>query len=207
MSNLQRSSRWYVYELVDSRDGIVFYVGKGCGSRIDHHEKEALRGVRSRKTAKINEIRASGADVQKRQVAYFWDEQAAYDHETDHIEHFGLERLTNVLPGGQTAWDRRRTERASRKLVPFCPVDAVVRLAGHFAFWLVKTDAGRIQNSLVFTDNGQGLAKFRNAIADIAWRKMFPELWAKAIARPEDWPRLAKAFRGFGLELNFVEGA
>ena len=34
---------YYVYTLAYP-DGTVFYVGKGSGNRIQHHEQEALRG-------------------------------------------------------------------------------------------------------------------------------------------------------------------
>ncbi len=100
-------ARWYVYELVDGRDGSVFYVGKGCGNRMLAHENQAKSGVCSRKTSKIKEIWSCGSEILHRQVAFFWDEQAAYDHETDRIEAYGLANLTNILLGGQRAWEKR----------------------------------------------------------------------------------------------------
>ena len=48
----------YVYELIDPRDGKVFYVGKGRNSRAWAHEKAARRGKvhNAFKTALIMEI-------------------------------------------------------------------------------------------------------------------------------------------------------
>lgn len=115
--SLKSEATWYVYKLIDPRCGSVFYVGKGSGLRIDQHEKDAASAKRSfaKKLLRIKEIWAAGLAVQKAMAAFFWDEQAAYDHETDLIESIGLSNLTNVLPGGQTAWERRKAERKARR--------------------------------------------------------------------------------------------
>lgn len=117
MGTIKEKAKWYVYTLVDPRDGQVFYVGKGCKGRIHQHEKDAARpdAVCSKKINKIKELWASDCEVGKGFYAFFWDEQAAYDCETDLIEEIGLDRLTNLLPGGQKAWERRRQERATRR--------------------------------------------------------------------------------------------
>ena len=92
--------RFYVYELIDPRTGLVFYVGKGCRDRIDQHEVEARKGRQSRKCAQIRDIEASGFTVGKRRTAHFTCEQAAYDAEAELITFYGLANLTNVIPGG-----------------------------------------------------------------------------------------------------------
>jgi hypothetical protein len=109
--------KWYVYELVDPRTDTVFYVGKGTGNRMHNHEREAAKGVCSEKTSRINEITCAGLNVGKRKVAVFWDEQAAYDHEADRIVDYGLESLTNAIPGGGTAWDRKH-EPKPEEIIP-----------------------------------------------------------------------------------------
>lgn len=135
MKTIQDKAKWYVYTLEDPRDGQVFYVGKGAGNRIHQHEKDAARtdAVCSKKINKIKGLWASDCEVQKGYHAFFWDEQAAYDCETDLIEEIGLERLTNLLPGGQKAWECRRQVRAARRRAekPSEPLHV----------WLAKDDA------------------------------------------------------------------
>lgn len=96
------SAKWYVYELVDPRDGEAFYVGKGCRNRIFAHEKEAknLSTVCTEKLLRIRDIWAAGLEVERRHVAFFWDERHAYDYEAERVASYGLEALTNIMPGG-----------------------------------------------------------------------------------------------------------
>ena len=91
---------YYVYELVDPRDGKPFYIGKGKGERMHQHEREAARGVYSRKCERIREIVAAGMKVEKSVLARYAIETDAYDAERLLIEQIGLENLTNVVPGG-----------------------------------------------------------------------------------------------------------
>lgn len=98
--------RYYVYTLTDPRDGAVFYVGKGCGSRINAHEREA-NTVDSPKCRRIRDIWAAGQSVAKSKIAYFASERAAYAYEARLIAE--LPGLTN---GGATAkqpipWQRQ----------------------------------------------------------------------------------------------------
>lgn len=96
-------SEFYVYELVDPRDGAVFYVGKGKGPRMHQHEKEARAGRSGRKAEKIREIEASGLSVIKRKVATFGNAADALRREAELINEYGLASLTNVMPGGAGA--------------------------------------------------------------------------------------------------------
>lgn len=109
-----KEPRFYVYELIDPRDGSVFYVGKGQAKRYLEHLKEALRGVRSRKCSRIRSIIECGhVSYDHRIASRHHDEDDAYDAEVDLISSHGLENLTNVLPGGghsyvaKSGWSRR----------------------------------------------------------------------------------------------------
>ena len=94
------AKRFYVYELIDPRDGAIFYVGKGCRNRIDDHEKEARSGWLSAKCDMIRDIESDGVRVIKHRVASFADEGAAYAFEATLIDEYGLDNLTNQRPGG-----------------------------------------------------------------------------------------------------------
>ena len=92
--------KYYVYELIDPRDGSVFYVGKGCRDRYAHHEAAARAGSASEKSDRINAILAGGDKIECRIVQRFDSEVQAYRFESLHIASIGLENLTNILPGG-----------------------------------------------------------------------------------------------------------
>jgi len=94
------ANRFYVYHLVDPRDGSIFYVGKGSGRRIHDHETEAAKGVHSRKCNRIREIQHDGFHIGKVVVSEHADENEALQAEFDSIAEIGLGNLTNVLPGG-----------------------------------------------------------------------------------------------------------
>lgn len=92
---------FYVYELVDPRDGAVFYVGKGKGARMWQHARDAKRGLVSNeaKTRRILDIMESGHEPIARQVAEYEIEADVFEHEIELIA--TLPGLTNIRAGGQ----------------------------------------------------------------------------------------------------------
>lgn len=149
ITSLMLKAKWYVYELIDPLTEKVFYVGKGSGDRIDAHEKEAKRGVCSKKCNKINSINALGKEIIKRKIALFWCEQAAYDCETDLISHYGLKNLTNISPGGQKSFERKILEKNIKK-----PVDIIKILSNNIHIvkhWYKLTDGGKYKVRAVLT--------------------------------------------------------
>jgi len=88
---------YYVYRLVDPRSGKTFYIGKGIARRIDQHEREARRGVRSLKCNTIKEILAAGLQVIKLKVGLFSRECDAYAFEAALIE----EERSSLTNGGK----------------------------------------------------------------------------------------------------------
>lgn len=110
--------RFYVYELIDPRDGSVFYVGKGKGNRLEHHEKEARAGKRSAKCERIREIWDAGLVIERKIAKRFEAEEDAYAFEAGRIAEIGLAKLTNQKPGGagQTSVDPFSSKAALRKL-------------------------------------------------------------------------------------------
>jgi len=129
--------KWYVYQLINPRTNLVFYVGKGSKNRIDQHEAEARKGVCSKKCRLIRDIESSGLSINKEKIAYFSDEQLAYDFETDLIDNHGLDNLTNVMLGGQCAWEKRLKKRRAPKasFTPKRALDFVKKYADHYNIW------------------------------------------------------------------------
>lgn len=115
---------FYVYDLIDPRDGSIFYVGKGRGSRVNEHENEARKGKQSRKCDRIREIWDAGHQVSNRIVKTFDQEDAAYDFEAKRTMDIGLENLTNEKLGGHGG--RRMTS-----------IDLAVERV-RVAFWCLK---------------------------------------------------------------------
>lgn len=114
---------FYVYQLVDPRNGLPFYVGKGQGRRAWEHQRAVQSGKsggNARKAAKIQEILKSGQDVEVLIVAVYDTEVEALDHEFRLVD--ADPTLTNVMPGGcgrteSPEWARRRSEMQRRKLL------------------------------------------------------------------------------------------
>lgn len=93
--------KYYVYHLIDPRTGSVFYVGKGCGNRLKHHEQDARlhRYLNCAKEDAIHAIWAEGLSVESKIVARFTNEASAYSFEREEIQRIGRERLTNITNG------------------------------------------------------------------------------------------------------------
>ncbi len=90
----------YVYELIDPRDGAVFYVGKGTGGRMFQHEADvrAGRGQNPTKCERISAILAAGLQVRCAVVSQHDTDDEAYAAERAHMAKFSA--LTNMRPGG-----------------------------------------------------------------------------------------------------------
>lgn len=211
IKTLQSSAQWYVYELVDPRTNQVFYVGKGKGKRIDAHERDAAKGICSKKTNKINNIWRAGLQVQKRQVAYFWDEQAAYDHETDVIEFYGLENLTNVIPGVSGAWSSRlqtrqktRKEQYAKPLVLHEWLEQLKseRLFQCFAEWFRHGfHKGDKKLKVIRAEKG---FLFHAQITEVVYNKMLVLLWERIVASKEAQKVFSDRMKPYNVE--FVHG-
>jgi hypothetical protein len=108
-------SRYFVYELVDTRDGYIFYIGKGCGNRPADHTREAKAGKNTAKCRLIREIIAAGHEVAVVIIKRFAKEAKAFAYEKKQIALHGLDSLTNIAPGGP--WDERWVKKADPDLV------------------------------------------------------------------------------------------
>lgn len=105
MSKLSQSTieklGYYVYLLIDPRDGEPFYVGKGVGNRINHHLLDALV-VRKDEKKKIQTVRAIqevGLDVSLKILRHGLTEEEAFEVESAVIDYIGQNNLTNLVMG------------------------------------------------------------------------------------------------------------
>lgn len=93
---------FYVYQLIDPRNSLPFYVGKGKGLRAWSHSKAVRAGKSSgnlKKDQLISELFAAGLDPIVRIVAEYEDQADAFDHEIEMIS--TISGLLNILKGGQ----------------------------------------------------------------------------------------------------------
>ena len=92
---------YYVYILIDGRDGSVFYVGKGKDSRVFQHEKEVQRHLaETEKQKRIESIRKSGSVVVPLIVGHYHTEKQGFAVESTLIHWvYGHKTLTNDQSG------------------------------------------------------------------------------------------------------------
>lgn len=92
---------YYVYLLIDPRTDKVFYVGKGCGNRINHHLLGALEEntKETEKIKRIREIQKAELEVGHTILRHGLTEKEAFEVESAVIDLLGLENLTNLVSG------------------------------------------------------------------------------------------------------------
>lgn len=102
--DVQEQLQYYVYRLIDPRDGQTFYVGKGRGNRIFAHVAGALNGYweededdTSAKIQQIREIHQAGLSVIHVIQRFGLTENEAFEVEAALIDCFP--GLTNLQKG------------------------------------------------------------------------------------------------------------
>lgn len=108
---------YYVYELIDSRVNLPFYVGKGCNDRVYFHltEQSRAKSDNPRKYNKIQKIRKDGYEPEIKIVKYFDNEEDAYLYEEELIKKYGRIRydkggiLTNICESSRPPILKGRT--------------------------------------------------------------------------------------------------
>jgi uncharacterized protein len=91
---------WYVYRLIDPRNGETFYVGKGRGNRVFSHirDEAGLEGDDlDNKIRRIRDIRVAGFEVAHVIHRHGMDERTAFEVEAALIDAYP--GLTNIAGG------------------------------------------------------------------------------------------------------------
>lgn len=99
------SGLFYVYQLARP-DGTPFYIGKGTGRRLFHHEIEARGPGRSHKLNTIRLLQREGQEIHYSVVAFFDCEIECHAFEVSEIKRIGrfdlkTGLLTNLTAGGE----------------------------------------------------------------------------------------------------------
>lgn len=111
VKEMKAPKKFYVYRLIDPRNGETFYVGKGTGNRVFAHAKEALTNYEGEdfseeddeedknppKLQRIHEIQKEGLEVLPVIQRWGMDEETAYEVESALMDCFGS--LTNQQAG------------------------------------------------------------------------------------------------------------
>lgn len=100
-SEVSEKLNYYVYRLIDPRNGETFYVGKGIGNRVFQHAAGALEAsdesVASDKIARIRAIQLAGFEVAHVIHRHGMDSLTAYQVEAAVMEAYP--GLTNIMGG------------------------------------------------------------------------------------------------------------
>lgn len=98
------TSGYYTYALISPLTNRVFYIGKGKGGRVYHHEKNAHKPIgNAAKNAEILKCHSSGEAITHLILSKHKDEQMAYSVESLLIDEFGIDNLTNSSKAEMTA--------------------------------------------------------------------------------------------------------
>lgn len=119
--DVQEQLQYYVYRLIDPRDGQTFYVGKGRGNRIFAHVAGALNGYweededdTSAKIQQIREIHQAGLSVIHVIQRFGLTENEAFEVEAALIDCFP--GLTNLQKGHNSERGVNNAEVLQREL-------------------------------------------------------------------------------------------
>ena len=97
---VRRKLGWYVYRLIDPRNGETFYVGKGQGNRVFAHirAEQGLEGDElDNKIRRIRDVRLAGFEVAHVIHRHGMDEQTAFEVEAALMDAYP--GLTNIAGG------------------------------------------------------------------------------------------------------------
>ena len=102
---------YYAYKLINTKDRLPFYVGKGYGTRMHSHKTEAFKDKKEwtnpHKCNKIRKMLSEGYSIQY-DYTLCKNENEAILLEKKWINTIGLDNLTNISAGGQVANPKKK---------------------------------------------------------------------------------------------------
>lgn len=99
-SEISEQLKYYVYRLIDPRNGETFYIGKGLGNRVFAHAKAELGkevDIQTEKLQRIYEIITDGFQVAHVIHRHGLDEKTAFEVEAALIDAYP--EVTNIIAG------------------------------------------------------------------------------------------------------------
>ena len=111
-SNSNKKKKYYVYLLINSLDDKIFYVGKGCGSRIYAYVSQSKYGKHYNEhlSRKIIKILENGGTIIYKKIHKSNNENYVYKKEIEIIKKIGLGNLCNKTLGGEGAKGMKHSE-------------------------------------------------------------------------------------------------
>lgn len=114
---------FYVYHLIDPKNNLPFYVGKGRGNRMYHHESLAINGYPNGNTFLYNKIRKvlrESGKIEYRKEKENLTESEAIQSEISDIKKFGRRKdggtLCNLTMGGEGISGYQHTYQCKKKM-------------------------------------------------------------------------------------------
>jgi len=105
----------YVYALIDPRDDIWFYVGKGNGRRMRNHFAPSSLEKETHKTHKIQKLKREGHEPYGKKLLEDVSEELACFVEGELIDKY-YEALTNYCRAGEPRWSAGMPEEIRQKI-------------------------------------------------------------------------------------------
>jgi len=111
--------QFYVYELIDPKTHLPFYIGKGTGKRMYYHFNRVQNNSSLNNKHLENKLRQlikENLKPEHRKILETEDQQLAFDKEKERIKELGRENLCNLTDGGEGPFNCIRSSETKEKI-------------------------------------------------------------------------------------------